>query len=66
MQTNSSLANFYSHVTQKTNSVAVQLEVLSMSLHPLSREQKLAQINSLHQQAVSKENSNEQRRKQQR
>lgn len=34
-----------------------------MLLHPYSREQKLAQINSLRQKAVSKENSNLERSK---
>ena len=38
-------------------------EVESMLLHPYSREQKLAQINSLRQKAVSKESSNLQRSK---
>jgi len=38
-------------------------EVESMLLHPYSREQKLAQINSLHQKAVSKESSNSERSK---
>lgn len=64
MQSNSSLANFYSAATQKTNSLAVQLEVLSMSLRPYSREQKLQQINSLCQNTVSKESNNKQRRNQ--
>ena len=35
----------------------------SMLLHPYSREQKLAQINSLRQNTVSKENSNLERSK---
>lgn len=65
MQNNSFLADFYSRATRQTNSVAVQLEVLSMSLQPCSRQQKLHQINSLQQKAVSKENCNELRRKQQ-
>ena len=65
MQNNSSMDNFYSNATQKTNSLAVQLEVLYMSLHPYSREQKLHQINSLRQNTVSKEYSNRQRRNQQ-
>lgn len=65
MHNNSSLADFYSHATQITNSLAVQLEVQFMSLHPYSREQKLRQINSLRQKAASKENSNELRRRQQ-
>lgn len=59
MQHISSLTDFYSNATQKTNSLAVQLEVLSMSLHPYSREQKLHQIDSLRQSSTSKESSNE-------
>ena len=62
MRNNSQIDNFYSNATLKTNSLDVQLEVLSMSLRPYSREQKLEQIASLNQGAVSKENSNEQRR----
>ena len=42
-----------------------QREVASMLLSPYSREQKLRQINSLRQGAVSKESANELRRKQQ-
>lgn len=48
----------------QANSMAAQREVASMLLHPYSREQKLQQINSLRQKAVSKETVNEQRRKQ--
>ena len=40
------------------NSMGAVKEVESMLLHPCSREQKLAQINSLHQKVVSKESSN--------
>ena len=45
------------------NSMGAVKEVESMLLHPCSREQKLAQINSLHQKAVSKESSNSERSK---
>ena len=62
MRNNSQIDNFYSNATLKTNSLDVQLEVLSMSLRPYSRKQKLEQIASLNQGAVYKENSNEQRR----
>ena len=48
----------------RKSSMAALREVQVMSLHPYSREQKLAQIASLHQNAVSKENSNERRRNQ--
>ncbi len=43
--------------------MAAAKEVQSMLLHPYSRQQKLAQINSLRQKAASKENSNLQRSK---
>lgn len=43
------------------NSMAAQREVQRMSLHPLSREQKIAQIQSLRGETVIKENSNLQR-----
>lgn len=64
MHNSLSLEDFYSHATQLTNSLAVQLEVQYMLLHPYSREQKLQQINLLRQKAASKENSNELRRRQ--
>ena len=47
----------------RKSTMAALREVQFMSLHPYSREQMLQQINSLHQSAVSKENSNAQRRK---
>ena len=40
------------------NSMGDVKEVESMLLHPCSREQKLAQINSLRQKAVSKTSQN--------
>lgn len=43
--------------------MAALREAQAMSLHPYSREQKLAQISSLRQSAVSKETSNAERRK---
>ena len=47
----------------RRNSMAAQREVLCMSLHPYSREQKIAQIQSLKEGRNSKENSNMQRNK---
>ena len=46
----------------RLNSMAAQREVQRMSLHPYSREQKLAQIEELHLMATtSKERSNAER-----
>lgn len=47
----------------RRNSMAAQREVLCMSLHPYSREQKLEQIKLLKQSLSSKENSNKERSK---
>ena len=47
----------------RQNSMGAVKEVESMLLHPYSREQKLAQINSLRQNTVSKESSNSERSK---
>ena len=47
----------------RQNSMSAVKEVESMLLHPYSREQKLAQINSLRQNTVSKESSNLERSK---
>lgn len=55
MQYGSSINNFYLNASHRSSSMAAQREVASMLLHPYSREQKLQQIRSLHQQAVSKE-----------
>jgi hypothetical protein len=42
--------------------MAAQREVLRMSLHPFSREQKVRQIERLHKESmISKENSNRER-----
>ena len=65
MRNSFSTSNHYLNDTHQANSMAAQREVASMLLHPYSREQKLQQINLLHQKAVSKEIVNEQRRKQQ-
>ena len=64
MQNSFSTRNYYLNATHQANSMAAQREVASMLLHPYSREQKLQQINSLRQKALSKESVNEQRRKQ--
>ena len=58
MQNNSVLERSYTNDFHRQNSMGAVKEVESMLLHPYSREQKLAQINSLHQKAVSKESSN--------
>ena len=58
MQNNSVLERSYINDFHRQNSMGAVKEVESMLLHPYSREQKLAQINSLHQKAVSKESSN--------
>lgn len=47
----------------RQNSMAAQREVRLMSLRPLSRDQKIAQIQLLKQSQISKENSNAQRTK---
>ncbi len=46
---------FYLNATHQLNSLAAQLEVASMLLHPYSREQKLQQIKAIHQNAVLSE-----------
>ena len=58
MQNNSVLERSYINDFHRQNSMGAVKEVESMLLHPYSREQKLAQINSLRQKAVSKESSN--------
>ena len=55
MQNNSLTESLYINDFHRKNSMAAQREVHRMSLHPYSREQKLNQINSLRQKAVSKE-----------
>ena len=63
MQNNSVLERSYINDFHRQNSMGAVKEVESMLLHPYSREQKLAQINSLRQKAVSKESSNSERSK---
>ena len=53
----------YTNDFHHQNSMGAVKEVESMLLHPYSREQKLVQINSLRQKAVSKESSNSKRSK---
>ena len=53
----------YTNDFHRQNSMGAVKEVESMLLHPYSREQKLVQINSLRQKAVSKESSNSKRSK---
>ena len=48
----------YTNDFHRQNSMGAVKGVESMLLHPYSREQKLAQINSLRQKVVSKESSN--------
>ena len=48
----------YTNDFHRQNRMGAVKEVESMLLHPYSREQKLAQINSLRQNTVSKEKSN--------
>ena len=59
MQNNSVLERSYINDFHRQNSMGAVKEVESMLLHPYSREQKLAQINSLRQ----KESSNSERSK---
>ena len=63
MQNNPVLERSYINDFHRRNSMGAVKEVESMLLHPYSREQKLAQINSLRQKAVSKESSNLRRSK---
>ena len=61
MQSYLSGESLYINDFHRMNSMAAQREVQRMSLHPLSREQKIAQIQSLRGETVIKENSNLQR-----
>ena len=63
MQNNSSQGGLFINDFHRSNSMAAQREVAIMSLHPYSREQKIAQIQSLKEGRNSKENSNMQRNK---
>ncbi|WP_287681983.1 hypothetical protein [Bacteroides sp.] len=63
MQNNLSAGNLYIDDFHRLNSMAAQREIRVMSLHPYSREQKLKQIRSLKESAISKKNSNAERSK---
>ena len=63
MQNNSVLERSYINDFHRQSSLAALKGEQYMLLHPYSREQKLAQINSLRQNTVSKENSNLERSK---
>ena len=67
MQHNSLVVGWYINDFHRKNSMAAQREVMQMSLHPCSREQKLAQIAKIRQHsATMKESANAERsRKQQ-
>lgn len=58
MQNNSVLERSYINDFHHQSSLAALKGEQYMLLHPYSREQKLAQINSLRQKAVSKESCN--------
>ena len=64
-QLNNSLADgWFINDFHRRNSMAAQREVQQMSLHPCSREQKLAQIARIRQHsATTKENANLERSK---
>ena len=62
MQNYLSMGNLYINDFHRSNSMAAQREVLRMSLHPISREQKVTQIERLHEESmISKENANRER-----
>ena len=64
MQNYLSMDGLYINDFHRSNSMAAQREVQRMSLHPYSRDQKIKQIESLHEQSViSKESSNKVRDK---
>ena len=63
MQNNSVLERSYINDFHRQSSLAALKGEQYMLLHPYSREQKLAQINSLRQNTVSKESSNSERSK---
>ncbi len=64
MQNYLSMDGLYINDFHRSNSMAAQREVQRMSLHPYSREQKIRQIERLHEQSViSKKQSNKERDK---
>ena len=64
MQNNSLAESWFINDFHRKNSMAAQREVQQMSLHPCSREQKLAQIQRIKQHsATTKESVNLERSK---
>ena len=64
MQNNSLVEGWFINDFHRKNSMAAQREVQQMSLHPCSREQKLAQIARIRQHsATTKESANLERSK---
>ncbi len=62
MQNNLSVEGLYINDFHRMNSMVAQREVLRMSLHPFSREQKIQQIQAIKKSsAISKESANAQR-----
>ena len=62
MQRSLSVEGLYINDFHRENSMAAQRAVRQMSLHPYSREQKIAQIQMLHKlSASSKESANKER-----
>ncbi len=57
MQDNLPHNGLYINEFHRQNSMAAQREVLRMSLHPYSREQKLRQIEEFRKNSRSKKNS---------
>ena len=53
MQTNSHVDSYFINAFHRQNSMAAQREAMRMSLHPCSREQKLAQIQSLKEKRLA-------------
>ena len=64
MQNNSSVEGWFINDFHRKNSMDAQREVQQMSLHPCSREQKLAQIRRIREHsATTKESANLERSK---
>lgn len=63
MQTDSHVVSYYINDFHRQNSMAVLRQVMRTSLRPLSREQMLAQIQSLKEKTHSKDSANAERRK---
>ena len=64
MQNNSLVEGWFINDFHRKNSMAAQREVQQMSLHPCSREQKLAQIARIRQHSLTtKESANLERSK---